>query len=77
MEQTSTRVQDQSSFVTAFPTVKAVVDHNVAMLHECGYPIATIKAVHTGANASSASSYDAGWLGTSCDASKNSKSDVK
>ena len=32
------------------------------MLHECGYPIATIKAVHTGANASSASADDAGGL---------------
>ena len=65
MEQTPTRVQDQSSFVSAlrlFPTVEAVVDHNVAMLRECGHPIATIKAVHTGANASSASPDDAGGL---------------
>ena len=65
MEQTPTRVQDQSSFVNAlrlFPTVEAVVDHNVAMLREYGHPIATIKAVHTGANASSASPDDAGGL---------------
>ena len=65
MEQTPTRVQDQSSFVSAlrlFPTVEAVVDHNIAMLHESGHPIATIKAVHTGANASTASPDDAGGL---------------
>ena len=65
MEQTPTRVQDQSSFVNAlrlFPTVEAVVDHSVAMLRECGHPIATIKAVHTGANASSVSPDDAGGL---------------
>ena len=62
MKQTPTRVQDQSPFVSAlrlFPTVEAVVDHNVAMLCECGHPIATIKAVHTGANAAKAPPDDA------------------
>ena len=65
MEQTPTRVQDQSPYVNAlrlFPTVEAVVDHNVAMLRECGHPIATIKAVHTRANAAKAPPDDAGGL---------------
>ena len=65
MKQTPTRVQNQSPFVSAlrlFPTVEAVVDHNVAMLRECGHPIATIKAVHTGANAAKAPPDDAGGL---------------
>uniref|UniRef100_A0A1X7UJP8 ATP-dependent DNA helicase n=1 Tax=Amphimedon queenslandica TaxID=400682 RepID=A0A1X7UJP8_AMPQE len=39
-----------------------VVDRNVAMLHECGHPIATIKAVHTGANAAKVPPDDAGGL---------------
>ena len=43
-------------------TVEAVVDHIAAMLRECGHPIATIKAIHTGANASCASPDDAGDL---------------
>ena len=34
------------------PTVEAVVEHNVSRLHANGQPIATIKAVHTGPNAS-------------------------
>ena len=45
-----------SSFDTAlhlFPTVEAVVEHNVTKLHACGQPVATIKAVHSGPNASS------------------------
>ncbi|XP_019859761.1 PREDICTED: ATP-dependent DNA helicase PIF1-like, partial [Amphimedon queenslandica] len=57
-----------SQFETAFtltqlfPTVEAVVNHNVAMLRECGHPIATIKAVHTGANAAKTPPDDAGGL---------------
>ena len=43
-----------------FPTVEAVVEHNVSKLHACGQPVAIFKAVHTGANASKASSDDAG-----------------
>uniref|UniRef100_A0A1X7VSS2 ATP-dependent DNA helicase n=1 Tax=Amphimedon queenslandica TaxID=400682 RepID=A0A1X7VSS2_AMPQE len=42
--------------------IEAVVDHNVAMLRECGHPIATIKAVHTEANAAKAPSDDAGGM---------------
>ena len=45
-----------------FPTVEAVVEHNMSRLHTCGQPLAIIKAVHTGANASKASSDDAGGL---------------
>ena len=58
MEQTPTRISDQSSFVNVlrlFPMVEDVADYNVDKLKECGHPIAEIKAVHTGANASSAS----------------------
>ena len=65
MEQTPTRISDQSSFVTAlrlFPMVEDVADFNTNRLMECGHPIAEIKAVHTGANASSASPDDAGGL---------------
>ena len=65
MEQTPTKIQDTSPFVNAlrlFPTVEAVVEHNVAKLRECGQPIATINAVHTGPNASKASPDDAGGL---------------
>ena len=41
------------------PTVQAVAEYNVAKLHNTGEPIATIKAVHTGPNASKASPEDA------------------
>ena len=61
MTQTPTHVQDLSPFATALrliPTVEAVVEHNVAQLHASGQPIATIKAVHTGANASKAPADD-------------------
>ena len=36
--------------------------HNIAMLCECGHPIATIRAIHTGANAATAPPDDAGGL---------------
>ena len=65
LNQTPTKVQDLSSFARALhlrPTVEAVVEHNVAQLHASGQPIATIKAVHTGANASKAPADDAGGL---------------
>ena len=65
MTQTPTHVQDISPFVTALhliPTVEAVVEHNIAQLCASGQPIATIKAVHTGANASKAPADDAGGL---------------
>ena len=65
MTQIPTHVEDLSPFVTALhliPTVEAVVEHNVAQLRASGQPIATIKAVHTGANASKAPADDAGGL---------------
>ena len=65
MKQTPTKIQDLSPFINAlrlFPTVEAVVEHNVAKLRECGQPIATINAVHTGPNASKVSPDDAGGL---------------
>uniref|UniRef100_A0A1X7TDR6 Uncharacterized protein n=1 Tax=Amphimedon queenslandica TaxID=400682 RepID=A0A1X7TDR6_AMPQE len=65
MEQTPTRITNQSPFVNAlrlFPMVEDVSDYNANRLLECGHPIAEIKAVHTGANASSASPDDAGGL---------------
>lgn len=51
MQQTPTKVQDLTLFANAlhlYPTVEAVVE-----LKDSGQPLATIKAVHTGANASS------------------------
>ena len=65
MNQTPTQVQDLSPFASALrlhPTVEAIVEHNVTMLQKSGKPIATIKAVHTGANASKASPDDASGL---------------
>ena len=44
------------------PTVQAVAEYNVAKLRNTGEPIATIKAVHTGPNASKASPEDASGL---------------
>lgn len=65
MKQTPTQIQDLSPFANAlclYPTVEAVVKHNVAKLHDCGHPIATIKAIHTGANAAKAPPDDASGL---------------
>ena len=65
MMQTPTLVQDLSPFANALhlhPTVEAVVEHNVTQLRASNQPIATIKAVHTGANASKAPADDAGGL---------------
>ena len=55
MTRTPAHVTDTSDFNTSlhlFPTVEAVVEHNVTKLHACGQPVATIKAVHSGPNAS-------------------------
>ena len=67
MTRTPTRVQDVSPFTTALhliPTVEAVVEYNVAQLQASGWPIATVKAVHTGPNAAKAPADDAGGLET-------------
>ena len=65
MTRTPAQVSDASTYDNAihlFPTIEAVVGHNINKLHACGQPVATIKAVHTGPNASKASSDDAGGL---------------
>ena len=65
MKQTPARLLNLAPFTTALhlhPTIEAVVEHNVSRLHASGQPIATIKAIHTGPNASKASSEDAGGL---------------
>ena len=65
MKQTRTDVQDLAPFANAlclYPTVEAVVEHNVTKLKDSGQPIATTKAIHTGANAAKASSDDASGL---------------
>ena len=65
MTRTPANVSNASSFHSAlhlFSTVEAVVNYNINKLHACGQPVATIKAVHTGANVSKASVDDAGGL---------------
>ena len=65
MKQTPVQVQNLQPFSTALhlhPTVEAVVEHNVSKLRASGQPITTIKAIHTGPNASKASPNDAGRL---------------
>ena len=65
MTQTPTGVTDLCPFANALHlhrTVEVVAEHNVAKLQASGQPIATIKAVHTGANASKASADDASGL---------------
>jgi ATP-dependent DNA helicase PIF1 len=65
MTTTPAHITDTSSFDTSlhlFPTAEAVVDFNLYNLHACGQPVATIKAVHSGPNASKVSPDDAGGL---------------
>ena len=66
MMQTPTGLQDLTPFSTALrliPTVEAVVEYNVAQLHASGQPIATIKAIHTGANAATVADSGGGpWV---------------
>ena len=64
MKQTPHHV-DTSTFSSAvhlFPTVQSVAEHNMDKLRTIGRPIATIKAIHTGCNASKTSSEEAGGL---------------
>ncbi len=61
MARTPVHITNISSFDNAihlFPTVEAVVEHN----DSCCQPVATIKAVHSGPNASKGSLDDAGGL---------------
>ena len=65
MTQTPTQAQDLSVFSSAlhlYSTVEAVVEYNVSRLQPSSKPIATIKAVHTGPNASKAPADDAKGL---------------
>ena len=65
MKLTPVQVPDLATFATAlhlYPTIEAVVEHNITRLCASGQPIATIKAIHTGLNAAKASSDDAGGL---------------
>ena len=65
MQRIPSKVQNHAPFQFALqlhPTTDAVVQHNLSKLHTNGQPVATIKAVHTGANASKASPDDAGGL---------------
>ena len=65
MNQTPAQVQDLAPFSSALhlhPTIEAVVEHNISKLHARGQPVATIRAIHTGPNASKASPDDAAGL---------------
>ena len=65
MKQTPSQIEDLSSFESAqhlFPTVEAVVEHNLDKLRSINKPIAIIKAVHSGPNAHRASTDEAGGL---------------
>lgn len=65
MKKTPAEESDLAPFTNALhlhPTIEAVVEQNVTRLCASGYPVATIKVVHTGQNASKASSEDAGGL---------------
>lgn len=62
MQQTPSKADDMSLFLSAvhlFPTVESVAEYNITQLRAINKPIALIKAVHTGNNASKASSDDA------------------
>ena len=65
MRQTPARLQDLTPFRAVLylhPVVEAVVEHNVSRPHASGQPIATIKAVHSGPNASKVSPDEAAGL---------------
>ena len=65
MKQTPAQVQDLAPFCNAlhpYPTIEAVAEHNVTKLRASSQPIATVKAIHTGPNASKASPDDAAGL---------------
>lgn len=65
MKQTPAEVPKLTPFSNAlhlYPTIDAVVKHNVAKLQENGHPVATIKAVHSGPNADKISPEDARGL---------------
>ena len=65
MRQTPTNVEDIAPFTGAlhlYTTTEAVGEHNASKLRENEYPVATIKALHSGPDAFKASADDAGGL---------------
>ena len=65
VRQTLTQIPNQTPFDSALhllPTIEAVVEYNITQLHASIQNIATIKAVHTGANAAKAPADVAGGL---------------
>ena len=65
MKRTPAEVGNVSSFDAAlrlYPTLEAVAEYNAIKLRSNGQPVAMIKAVHTGPDASKASHDDAGGL---------------
>ena len=67
MRQTPAQVCDLHTFRSAlrlFPTVESVLEYNMAQIRASGHPIAVVKAVHTGTNASKCSPDDASGLET-------------
>ena len=59
MKQTPAEVTDLAPFISALHLHPTIEVHNVARLRASGFPVATIKAVHSGPNALSE---DAGGL---------------
>ena len=65
MKRTPAEVGDITPFDGAlrlYPTIEAVAEYNANKLRASGQPVAVIKAVHTGPDASKASPDDAGGL---------------
>lgn len=65
LAQTPTRLHDLSAFSNAlrlFPTIESVTTYNCNKLHASGFPIATIKAIHSGTHADKGTSEDASGL---------------
>ena len=63
MTRSITRIPDANLFDDAprlFPTIETVCEYNLMKLKNNNNPIATIKAIHTGPNASKATSDEAG-----------------
>ena len=58
----TTEIVTFKSALHLYPTVAAVLEHNIHKLNENGQPIAKIKALHSGPNAAKATSDDAGGL---------------
>ena len=66
MKRTPAEVGNVSSALRLYPTLEAVAEYNAIKLHSNGQPVAMIKAVHTGPDASKAThddwSLSSSWL---------------